>query len=139
MAKPAILVNLNRCTGCWTCSMACKVGNKLGERIEDWRLRVNTIGSGKGIDSPGGTWPDVWMSWEPIYTKKCTLCAERTAGGDQPFCTYNCPTKALTYGDMDDEQSAISLRMKELKDIGFSIFQKPEEENSSKNVYYAKR
>jgi len=137
MAKPAILVNINRCTGCWTCSVACKVGNKL--ELEDWRQYVETIGSGKGVDSPGGTWPNVYMKWIPFYTTKCTLCATRTAEGNQPFCTFNCPTKALTYGDMDDAQSPISIRMKELEDKGFTIFQKPAWSPSRKNIYYAER
>ena len=46
MARPSILVNLKRCTGCWTCSLACKVGNELNE--DEWWQYVKTIGSGSG-------------------------------------------------------------------------------------------
>jgi molybdopterin-containing oxidoreductase family iron-sulfur binding subunit len=137
MTKPAILVNVNRCTGCWTCSVACKVGNKLAP--DEWWHNVRTIGSGKGVDNPSGTWPDVHMKWLPFYTSKCSLCAKRTAVGDEPFCSYNCPTRALTYGDMDDPQSPFSIRRKELEDSGFHISQLPEWEASRANIYYAER
>ena len=50
MAK-TILVNINRCTGCWTCSMACKMAHDL-ETEEFWEF-VRTIGGGE-LDEPGG-------------------------------------------------------------------------------------
>jgi Fe-S-cluster-containing dehydrogenase component len=137
MGRPAILVNLNRCTGCWTCSMACKVAHKLPEN--KWWLYVRTIGSGAGIDEPAGKWPDVRMSWMPIYTTMCILCSKRTEGEVEPFCTYNCPTKAMTYGDMDDPGSAISMRLKELQDKGYQTFQLPAWENTRPEIYYSKK
>ena len=137
MATPAILVNVNRCTGCWTCAMACKVGHKLD--LEDYRVRVETIGSGTGVDSPGGTWPNVFMKWKPAYAKSCTMCADRTADGLEPMCVFNCPTKALTYGDIDDEDSPVNVRMAQLKDKGFGISQKPAWEGTRDNVYYAEK
>lgn len=137
MTKPAILVNINRCTGCWTCSMACKVGHKLD--LEDWRVRVDTIGDGKGVDSPGGTWPNVYMKWQAVYNKGCTMCAERTAEGEQPFCVFNCPTGALTYGDIEDPESPINERIEELKGKGFGIFQKPVWEQTRDNIFYAEK
>jgi Fe-S-cluster-containing dehydrogenase component len=137
MARPAVLVNLNRCTGCWTCSMACKVAHNLPEN--KWWLYVRTIGSGNGMDEPAGKWPDVHMSWMPIYTSMCILCSKRAEGGAEPFCTYNCPTKAMTYGDIDDPGSVISMRLKELQDKGYRTFQLPAWENTRPEVYYSKK
>ena len=31
MADATILVDLQRCTGCWTCAMSCMVGNRLDD------------------------------------------------------------------------------------------------------------
>lgn len=137
MATPAILVNVNRCTGCWTCAMSCKVGHKLD--LNEYRVHVDTIGSGNGVDSPGGTWPNVFMKWEPVYPKSCTMCAERTVDGLEPMCVFNCPAKALTYGDADDPDSAFSKRVEELKAKGFGVSQKPVWEGTRDNVYYAER
>ena len=43
----SILVNVNRCVGCWTCSMACKMQHQLDD--DDFRIVVRTHGSGAGI------------------------------------------------------------------------------------------
>ena len=137
MTQPAILINLKRCTGCWTCSLACKVGNKLAE--DEWWQHVRTLGSGTGIDEPAGTWPDVHMSWMPMHTTDCTLCGERTESGQEPYCTYNCPTRAMTFGDMEDSQSPISVRMQELREKGYSIYQLPAWERTRPEIYYAEK
>ena len=42
------------------------------------------------------------------YADKCTLCVHRLAKGQQPACAANCPTNALTAGDTNDPDSAIS-------------------------------
>lgn len=137
MTKPAILVNVNRCVGCWTCAMACKVGHNLDK--DEWRVRVETMGGGNGPDDPAGTWPNLSMKWKPAYPKSCTMCAERTVEGEQPLCVFNCPAGALTYGDIEDENSPINVRIADLKEKGFGISQKPVWENTRDQVYYAER
>ena len=78
MAKK-MLIDLQRCVGCWTCAMACKVGNGLED--DDYRIIVRTNGSGAGIDRPQGTYPNLRMGWQPIYQKSCTFCAQNVADG----------------------------------------------------------
>ena len=116
--------------------MACKVGHKLG--AEEFWQHIRTNG-GNEIDEPGGVWPDLHMSWTPIYTKDCTLCGDRTEQGEAPFCTWNCPTQALMYGDLADPQSNISLHMQELLGKGFRIFQAKSWEGSREGIIYAQK
>ena len=137
MAQSAILVDLKRCTGCWTCSLACKMGNHLAD--DEWWQHVRTLGSGAGIDKPAGTWPNLWMKWIPIYTQDCVMCGERTDQGLEPYCTYNCPTEALTFGDLDNPQSPISKRMAELREKGYRFFQLAEWEHTRNEIFYAEK
>ena len=137
MSKPAILINLNRCTGCWTCSLACKQGNDLPQD-EYWQF-VRTMNCGKGIDRPSGIWPNLRMEWMPIHTTDCTLCARRTAEGYEPYCVYNCSNDAMFYGDISDAESPISKKIEEFLEKGFKIFQEPEWERSNRNIYYVQK
>jgi len=137
MAKPTILIDLERCTGCWTCSFACKFGNGLSDDV--WWQTVRTLGSGEGIDRPAGQWPNLTMSWMPVHSDKCILCKNRTAIGDSPYCAHSCPTQALVYGDLDDPSSQIAQKLTDLRDKGFRVFQLPSWENSKKEVIYASK
>ncbi len=137
MTQPTILINLVRCTGCWTCSLACKVGNNLAD--DEWWQHVRTLGSGEGIDRPAGVWPDLHMSWIPIHTPDCTLCGERTEAGQDPYCVHNCPNRAMTYGDLDDPDSLVSKGIEDLRERGFRIFKLPDWEHSRRDIIYASR
>lgn len=132
MAKNAILVNLERCVGCWSCAMACKVGN--GLRDDEYWVNVRTLGSGEGIDRPAGVWPNLTMGWMPVWTESCISCAPRTAKGKQPFCVYNCPTEALVYGEREVEAETERLAAR-----GFRIFQLPSWEKSKGTMIYASK
>ena len=100
---------------------------------------MRTIGSGAGIDEPAGEWHNVRMSWIPVHTSDCILCSGRTKKGLEPFCTYNCPTRAMTYGDKENPISAVSVRMKELREKGYRIFQLPLWEQTRPEIYYAEK
>jgi molybdopterin-containing oxidoreductase family iron-sulfur binding subunit len=136
MAEATILVNLDRCVGCWSCAMACKIGNGLSD--ETWWAVVRTLGSGEGIDRPSGVWPNCTMGWIPIWSNKCVLCAGRTKTGEQPYCVYNCPTDALLYG-VEEEGSAISTEIERLGAKGYRIFKLPVWEESKPNITYASK
>ena len=136
MAKK-MLVDLQRCIGCWTCSMACKVGNGLED--DDYRVTVRTNGSGAGIDRPQGIYPNLRMSWQPIYQKSCTFCAQRVADGKQQYCVMDCPTNALAWGDDADPESLYCQELKRCHDLHYHLFELPAREGTRANVTYAVR
>ncbi|MCA9514796.1 MAG: 4Fe-4S dicluster domain-containing protein [Myxococcales bacterium] len=51
------------------------------------------------------------------HVDKCTFCIHRVERGDNPACVSVCPTKALTFGDLNDPTSEVSklLRTREYK------------------------
>lgn len=137
MAKMTMLIDLQRCSGCWTCACACKVGNDLEDG--EWWLTVKTLGNGDGIDRPAGIWPNLHMTWMPMYTKKCVFCATRLAEGELPYCRNCCPSRAISFGNLEDPNSEVSLKIEELRDKGYKIFSLPEWEGTREGIMYASR
>jgi molybdopterin-containing oxidoreductase family iron-sulfur binding subunit len=72
-ARPAkrlgMVVDLTRCVGCWTCAIACKAENNVGEGM--FWLRILTIGGSEQIDVPAGTFPAVAMAYQPTGCFHC--------------------------------------------------------------------
>lgn len=85
MTKLAIAINLDRCVGCHTCSMACKMQNNVPDGML-WN-RVLTEGSDV-IDGAQGTYPHLSRTYLPIACQHC----------ENPACQKVCPTGA-TYKD----------------------------------------
>ena len=82
MAKRyGLVIDLERCTGCQTCAIACKVEN--GIEIGSG-MRVETVG-GAHRDTPAGEYPRLSMYFLPIA---CMHCAK-------PPCRDACPTEAI--------------------------------------------
>ncbi len=76
-----IVIDLERCIGCHTCTIACKLENSI-ER-GSW-IRVDTVG-GSGLDTASGKFPRVSMHYLP---RLCTHCA-------RPPCIDACPFEAI--------------------------------------------
>jgi len=131
--KYALLVDLRKCTGCMTCSMACKVENYLPEGI--WWTRVLTVG-GPGADLPLGNYPNTHMYWIPIISTDCTFCVHRRTEGVDPFCVQSCPMEARAFGDMADPNSEISKKMNKIHQNGLVISRLPKFLKTKPPVYY---
>lgn len=130
-----MMVDLGRCIGCWTCSMACKVVNELDD--DEYRVTVRTNGSGAGIDRPQGVYPELRMNWQPVYRKSCTFCAQRLKEGKLPMCVQDCPTDALAFGDDADPESGYSQALGRVTGRHYHVFELPAYEDSRGNVVYA--
>ncbi len=81
MKKTAIIVDLDRCIGCYSCEVACKNENHIDLGVQ--YNKVFTIG-------PTGKFPDLEMYYMPAMCQSC----------ENPPCVSVCPTGA-SYIDKD--------------------------------------
>lgn len=77
------LIDVFRCIGCNTCSIACKMENGVPE--EQNRLRILNPQQTTVFDKPNGNYPDLDMEWWPVMCQHCS---------DAP-CVNDCPTYAI--------------------------------------------
>lgn len=134
MANNDIVVDLERCVGCWSCAFGCKFGYGLSQ--DDWFMTVRTLGSGAGIDKPAGKWPKLHMEWMPVWSTRCMKCAGRVNDGELPYCVMSCPTKALSFGDVEDKQTDAGAKYNGAIDDGRMTFTLPKYEGCKDGIYY---
>jgi len=46
------------------------------------------------------------------HVDQCPFCEHRTADGQDPACVTVCPTRALTFGDLNDPKSEVSVLLR---------------------------
>ncbi|MDU1908372.1 MAG: 4Fe-4S dicluster domain-containing protein, partial [Eggerthella sp.] len=81
MANYAIVTDLNRCTGCLACTVACKAIN--GVDVGSFWIKTLRVGP-HPIEGGSGTFPDVEMYFLPVQCQHC----------ENPECVKVCPTEA---------------------------------------------
>jgi phenylacetyl-CoA:acceptor oxidoreductase subunit 1 len=133
-----VWVDQNKCVGCRYCVIACPYQN----RTFFSKDKDSGFFPGKGLT-------DFEKAGKKIYphqtgtTEKCNFCMERIDAGmakglkpgidrdATPACVNMCPPRALTFGDLDDPDSAVSKLIREK--AGFQLH--PENETDP-SVYY---
>ncbi len=83
MSKFALVIDMNRCVGCRTCTVACKMENNLPLGIS--RMRVFNPQGNLYFDKPVGIYPNLKMYWTPVPCQHC----------DEAPCVQVCPSGAL--------------------------------------------
>ena len=73
-----VLITADECIGCTLCVKGCSYGAVT--------MTVDDDGKKKAV--------------------KCDLCVERTAVGDEPACVAACPTRAISYCELNDDARA---------------------------------
>ena len=82
MARRTLVIDLDRCSGCDSCTVACKFENNIDLGVF-WN-RVLAVG-------PTGEYPDIEMYWLPMQCQQC----------ENSPCVGVCPTGA-SYRDPDN-------------------------------------
>jgi anaerobic dimethyl sulfoxide reductase subunit B (iron-sulfur subunit) len=89
-----ILVDVEYCSGCQSCVLACQ--QEKGYSAEQYGIVVSKLG-------PLFIEKDRWeYDYIPQFTDFCDLCVDRVAKGKKPACVHHCQAQCLEYGDICD-------------------------------------
>ena len=85
MSQHTLVIDLNRCVGCYSCNSACKTVNSVA--VGDFRNKIHRVGPTP--KSEGATFPDVEWYYLPVQCQHC----------ENPECVNSCPTGASFKAD----------------------------------------
>ena len=122
MSNYAIITDLNRCTGCLACTVACKAIN--GVDVGNFWIKTLRVGphptEASHVAEDGTIQIDKdkcigcqfcamacpygvrYLNQTERVVEKCTLCEQRTGQGELPQCVAQCGARARFFGDLDN-------------------------------------
>ena len=94
MARNGILIDYEYCSNCHTCEVICK----MEQNIPEGKLGIKVYEIG-----PWNIEGDRWqLTYMPVPTDMCDLCASRTEKGKLPACVHNCYTGVMQFGPVEE-------------------------------------
>lgn len=88
-----VLVNYDRCIGCYACCIACPYDARYAYDGEDITKERELYGK--------------LVTHEVPHVDKCTFCVQRLSEKLEPACVATCPTHTRIFGDLDDRKSEV--------------------------------
>jgi molybdopterin-containing oxidoreductase family iron-sulfur binding subunit len=107
-ADGIVLIDQEKCKGHGECIKACPYGVIEKNPTQDYF---------PGPKLPFGENPDAYRIHHPGKATKCTLCVHRISEGREPACVAGCPSRAMTFGDLDDPQSPVREKLRHSKQL----------------------
>ena len=88
-----LLIDYEYCTGCFACQVACAQEHRWPAGMGG--IRVHEIVQRLPDDRS-------YLTFMPVPTELCVLCAARTRKGLQPACVQHCLSGCMKYGRIED-------------------------------------
>ena len=101
MTMYGILADVNWCTGCEACILACQQEHNYG--VEESGIRISTDGP-VILDAEEKIYQ---YDFVPSFNASCDLCGERVGKGKVPTCVQHCQAQCLEWGPVDELRAKV--------------------------------